>query len=664
MTAVITDAVPDPGAEVSVAGGDVMAAIGVTGKDLQQSSFDLVMADRRTPLLSIGQRDLMISYGGRCVPMTVVFCPEIRGMLICRLDCVNLEIIHKEYPKPLSQIRSVTSSTSDGAPDDSHPSRRPFLKDMYLPLDPTPEQVAHIEAAILTEYEQVFNQEDGLRTMTGPDMIIQMREDAVPYHVNGARPILFGVRAEVKNKLDNYVAKGIIVPVTDASEWAAPLVVIQDAKSRKIRLCVDHTRLNKFVLRPNHPTRTPRDAVAGVDSECQFYTSFDAANGYYQIPLHPSSQHLTTFMTPWGRYKFLRASMGLSCSGDEYNRRADAVFSAIPNTVRVVDDWLRFDRTFPEHVAGVCDVLQAAQDAGITFSKEKFRFARDHLSWVGYKIKKGGVTIEEAKLKALSQFPRPTNISELRSFMGLVEQLAGFSTAVAEAKGPLRPLLSSRNAYIWTSDHDRAFEAVKAALISPPVVVHFDPNRETTLQVDASRKNCMGYALLQRHEDGWRLVDANSRWCTDVESRYAIVELELAAVEWAIRKCRLYLSGLPDFTLVVDHQALVAILDKYTLDAIENPKIQRLKERLAAYSFHTVWRKGKDHAIPDALSRAPVNDPEKDDECIGEELAYSIKSVIIQRISAICSLVEESSSPEHLPDVMLRELRTAAEADY
>ena len=90
------------------------------------------------------------------------------------------------------------------------------------------------------------------------------------------------------------------------------------------------------------------------------------------------------------------------------------------NTVRVVDDLLRFDRTFPEHVRGVCELLQAARDAGITFSKEKFRFARDRLSWVGYEIKYGGVTIEEAKLKALSQFPRPNNISELRSFMGLV----------------------------------------------------------------------------------------------------------------------------------------------------------------------------------------------------------------------------------------------------
>jgi hypothetical protein len=66
-------------------------------------------------------------------------------------------------------------------------------------------------------------------------------------------------------------------------------------------------------------------------------------------------------------------------------------------------------------------------------------------------------------------------------------------------------------------------------------------------------------------------VDPNSRWCTDTESRYAIAELELVAVEWAMRKCRLYLLGLPHFRLVVDHQALVTILDKYTLDAVENP---------------------------------------------------------------------------------------------
>jgi hypothetical protein len=124
----------------------------------------------------------------------------------------------------------------------------------------------------------------------------------------------------------------------------------------------------------------------------------------------------------------------------------------------------------------------------------------------------------------------------------------------------------------------------------------------------------MGYALLLRYGDSWRLVDANSHCCTDTESRYAILELELVALEWAIRKCRLYLLGLPNFKLMVDHQALVAILDKYTLDAIDYPKIQRLKKRVSPYSFTSVWHRGKNKEIPDALSRTPVNDPVADDE--------------------------------------------------
>jgi hypothetical protein len=107
---------------------------------------------------------------------------------------------------------------------------------------------------------------------------------------------------------------------------------------------------------------------------------------------------------------------------------------------------------------------------------------------------------------------------------------------------------------------------------------------------------------------------------------------------------------------MVDHQALVAILDKYTLDAIENPKIQRMKERLSPYSFTTVWKKGKEHAIPDALSRAPVNDPAVDDECVGTELEMLEMECVAGNVA----------SEGQLPDVLLSDLRkTAAEdVDY
>lgn len=250
-------------------------------------------------------------------------------------------------------------------------------------------------------------------------------------------------------------AAGIIAPVIEATDWAAPLVVLRKPKG-KLRICVDHTRLNKYVARPTHPTRTPRDAVAEIDGEDIFYISFDATNGYFRNPLHAASQHLTTFMTSWGRYKFLRASMGLCSSGDEYNQRADAAFGTLQNTVRVVDDILRFDRSFLSHVEGVCVILQAARSAKITLNADKFKFAQKKLVWAGYEIQHGGVIVDPSKLQAISQFPRPTNITELRSFLGLVEQLAGFSTEIAAAKGPLRPLLSARNAYEWTEDRERS----------------------------------------------------------------------------------------------------------------------------------------------------------------------------------------------------------------
>lgn len=117
VATVIEKGVPDPLAEVSVDGRDVMAAISLIESDLAASAFDLVMADRSTPLLSIRQRDIRVRYGGRSVTMVVGFCPEIRqmirGILVCRLDCVELNILYRVYPKPLSHVRSVSFANPD-----------------------------------------------------------------------------------------------------------------------------------------------------------------------------------------------------------------------------------------------------------------------------------------------------------------------------------------------------------------------------------------------------------------------------------------------------------------------------------------------------------------------------------------------------------------------
>jgi hypothetical protein len=131
--------------------------------------------------------------------------------------------------------------------------------------------------------------------------------------------------------------------------------------------------------------------------------------------------------------------------------------------------------------------------------------------------------------------------------------------------------------------------------------------------------------------------------------------------------------GLPTSTLVVDHQALVPLLNNYTLDAVENPKLQRLKERLSPYVFETMWRKGREHAIPDALSRAPVNDPAPDDEAANSDIKTCSQRTIISRIAHISAeggpdtcITDAANVHTHLPDPLVEEIRavSAADGDY
>ena len=117
----------------------------------------------------------------------------------------------------------------------------------------------------------------------------------------------------------------------------------------------------------------------------------------------------------------------------------------------------------------------------------------------------------------------------------------------------------------------------------------------------------------------------------DTETRYAVIELELVAVVWALKKCKMYPLGLPHFQLVVDHKPLVSILNDCILDTIENPRIQRLKERTARYAFTTVWRKGQDHALPDALSCAPIDNPSVSDLDTESELSYCVCSYVMAK---------------------------------
>jgi len=170
----------------------------------------------------------------------------------------------------------------------------------------------------------VFGDEKSLPPMAGEPMKIHLEPNAVPFKLKSARDIPIHYLADAKAELDNMVASGVITRHTEPSEWAHPIVVVPKSRGG-VRICVDLTRLNRFVRRPYHPVLSPSAALTRVPPNARFFTTMDATKGYHQVELDRASQDLTVFLTPWGRYRYTRAPLGLSAAGDEYGSRSDPV---------------------------------------------------------------------------------------------------------------------------------------------------------------------------------------------------------------------------------------------------------------------------------------------------------------------------------------------------
>ena len=199
---------------------------------------------------------------------------------------------------------------------------------------------------------------------------------------------------------------------------------------------------------------------------------------------------------------------------------------------------------------------------------------------------------DKAKVEAIRKFMKPNNLTELRGFLGLANQLGGFIDNIACLTEPLRGLLKKGIAFSWTSAQQEAFETLKTKLTSPNLVSFFNPELETVLLSDATNLHGMGYALLQYIDAGeTRLVQCGSRSLMGAETRYAPIELECLGITWAVEKCSHFLLGHPKFTVITDHQPLRGIFKKDLQDII-NKRLQRFRERLMPYVFDVNWKAG------------------------------------------------------------------------
>ena len=237
-------------------------------------------------------------------------------------------------------------------------------------------------------------------------MEISLQEGAVPFPVAVPRQVPLAYRDLLKQELDRQVEAKVMQPVRVPTDGVHPIVVVPKPKGG-VRLCVDFQKLNEYVRHPYHLTRTLSDAVFNVKTSSRYFSTLDAAKGYWQVALDSGSQELTTFITPFGRYKFLIAPVGLASSQDECCARGDDSLLGLDRVKKVVDDILIHSDT-QDNLKRVVRVLERCRQFGITINPDKFVLMQNAVTNVGYVVDSEGVKADPSKIEAISGFSTPS----------------------------------------------------------------------------------------------------------------------------------------------------------------------------------------------------------------------------------------------------------------
>ena len=305
---------------------------------------------------------------------------------------------------------------------------------------------------------------------------IKLKDGANPFCLAAPRRVLLPLQSagddEIKCMLDN----NVISLVTKPTDWCAGIVVLPK-KDGQGRICVDYTHLNKNVLRERHMLLAVDEALAKLVN-AKVFSKLDAKSGFWQIPLSSQSKELTIFISPRGRFCFNRLPFGISSAPEFFQREMSNIPQDLDGVICHMDDVLIFGSDEQEHDRQVCAVLDRLRDAGVTLN-EKCEFSVPSINYLGHVTSAKFIAADPDKIAAIRNFPPPTDVSGVRRFLELANQLSKFISGFADKTAPLRVLLKASRSWSWADPQKRAFEEIKSVLTETPTSIHYDPNLET-----------------------------------------------------------------------------------------------------------------------------------------------------------------------------------------
>ena len=425
---------------------------------------------------------------------------------------------------------------------------------------------------------------------------IQLKDDAQPSRVP-YRSMNPSKRKDLKDKITKLQEKDLISPTH--SEWAAPTVLVPK-RDGSYRLVIDYRKLNAQTVKTSWPLPRISDILNNLEGSI-FFSSLDLCSGFHQMEIDEEDRHLTSFITPFGLYQWKRMPMGLCNAPGAFQRLMEIVSSGLTYEIVLVylDDIIVFGRSFEEHIHRLQLVFQRIREANLKISPAKCFLFQTKLVFLGHVVSADGIHTDPAKIAAVEKYPVPQTIRQLRSFMGLVGFYRKFVLNFGLIANPLYQLMNKTTTFHWTADCQKAFNKLKTALVSAPILGFPNEKDQFVLCTDASLTG-IGAVLSQKQKNGENVIAYASKVLQKGQRNYSATKRELFAVVFFTSYFKEFLLG-QKFQIITDHRALVWLYSFKEPDAI----VARWLEKLSMFNFEIVHRPGKTIANADALSRLP-----------------------------------------------------------
>lgn len=474
---------------------------------------------------------------------------------------------------------------------------------------------------VTSKFPDLFD--SGLGHITGVRAHIEMRPDATP-RFHKPRTLPFMLKPKVDSALDKLESMGVIKPIL-RSDWAAPIVPVLKPDGT-VRICGDfRLTINPSIQADWYPLPSTEELFASL-AGAKVFSKLDLSDAYLQIELEETAKQYVVINTHRGLYAYNRLPFGVSFAPGLFQHTIEKITQNLAGVNCYMDDAIVYGRDQQEHDQRLIALLTRFREHGVRLKKSKCEISKQSLLYLGHVISDGCILPSKEKVRAILEAPKPTNITELRSFLSLVSYYGKFIGDLSTAASPLYALLQKSAKWNWTKSCENSFNSLRRAITADSVLIAYSSELPLVLECDASPTG-IGCALSHVTVEGTRRPIAfASKTLTASEKNYSQIEREGLALVFGVKKFHRYLFGRK-FILVTDHKPLLMVMGpKGHIASVSSSRLHRWAVILSAYDFNLEFRPTEKHANVDYLSRFSL--PDTTDPCLDSSVVNDINSIM------------------------------------